>query len=85
MKRRDIYKIQVIENIGYTHLRISRYDGKPIRCTWDVLQKMKNDAVGKDVTMVEVFPSEDRLVNEVNMRHFWSVEDGFLPFGLIPL
>lgn len=62
------------------HLRIFRHDRKAIRCTWDILQRIKNDAVGESVAMVEVFPPTDQVVNEVNYRHMYELPQ--LDFGL---
>lgn len=61
------------------HLKIQRRDGKEIKAPWQVLQQIKNDMLGEDVKAVEVFPEEDKVVNEVNMRHLWSVPQGLLP------
>jgi len=69
------YKIQLIESNGRQHLIIERFDGKPVQCGWDTLQKIKNRIVGEDVNMVEYFPATDCLVNEINRRHFWSTEE----------
>lgn len=84
-KQHEVYHTQVLEvrtteGVPIRHLKISRRDGKPIRATWDVLQEIKNHAVGENVTMVEVFPAEQELVNEVNYRHLWEVPE--LTFGL---
>ena len=80
------YRIQVTQSRavwGMTdHLTIERHDGKPIRCGWDTLQRIKNEALGEDVHAIEVFPAEKDVVNEVNRRHFWAVPDAFLSFGL---
>lgn len=56
---------------GQYHLRIWRDDGAEIRFTWSELQAIKNEVVGPDVEMVEVFPREEDVVNEANVRHFW--------------
>lgn len=80
-KRIDLrpYEYQVIPELGGTvHLKIWRRDGKEIRCCWDVLQAIKNEAIGEDVMAIEVYPPEHEVVNEVNMRHLWSIpEDRF--------
>lgn len=46
-----------------------------------MLQEIKNEVVGADVTMVEVYPPEREKVYESNMRHLWEMPDG-VPFGL---
>jgi hypothetical protein len=79
------YRAQIVQS--YTeddkpiiHLCVRRHDDKPVRANWNVLQQIKNEMVGEDVTMVEVYPPRCEVVNEANVRHFWQVEP--LPFGL---
>ena len=61
---------------GHIHLWLERWDGKPIRCGWDTLQAIKNEICGEEVCLVEVFPAQNNVVNEVNRRHFWSLPPG---------
>lgn len=42
--------------------------------TWDELQRIKNECLGDDVWCVEVYPSQDKLVNVSNMRHLWVLD-----------
>jgi len=42
--------------------------------TWDELQRIKNECLGEDVWCVEVYPSQDKLVNVSNMRHLWVLD-----------
>ena len=72
------YEVQVMGN----HLRIRRRDGKPVRATWDVLQRIKNDFLGSDVMAVEVFPATEDVVFEANIRHMFLVPEGVLPRSL---
>jgi hypothetical protein len=56
-------------------------DLEPI--TWDELQRIKNELLGKESTAIEFFPSEYHLVNQANLRHLWVLPTEFaLPFGL---
>jgi len=64
------------------HLKVRRHDGKPIRCNWDTLYRIKTDAFGVDARVVEVFPPRDDLVDETNTRHLFLVAPGVLPRGL---
>lgn len=79
VKKIDItaYAYQVVtaySREGQTaHLKVWRHDGRPVVCRWDTLQAIKNEALGEDVCVVEVFPPEDCVMNEVNMRHFWAI------------
>jgi hypothetical protein len=74
--RRRLYRVYVVPEAGYTHLLIERADGRPIRSTWDVLQAIKDDAVGADRYAVEVFPDKNSLVYRANARHLWVFPEG---------
>jgi hypothetical protein len=63
------------------HLTIKRRSGKD-GIPWDVLQRIKNEMLGEDCTAVEVYPPQREVVNEVNMRHLWDVDE---LFGAWPL
>ena len=83
---RDDYEVRVAETHtpwGFIrHVRVWRHD-KQDGITWDVLQAIKNEVLGSDVTAVEVYPATDRLVDGENMRHLWEIPDHYaLPFGL---
>ncbi len=70
--------LQTITPIGVVqHLRIWRCDGAEITGGWDVLQALKNDALGEDALAVEVFSPQHDLVNEVPQRHLWVLPDGW--------
>lgn len=64
------------------HLAISRYDGKPIRCEWSTLQKIKDDLLGSDVVAIEVYPPASDVVDETNARHLWVVPPDAIPVNL---
>lgn len=50
---------------------------------WRDKQKIKNELFGQDRTAIEVFPTEEDLVDAANMYHLWIFKKGFkLPFGL---
>lgn len=53
------------------HLKVWKHDGTD-GITWDQLQAVKNEAVGENVEMLEVYPAERDLVNEVNRRHLFT-------------
>jgi hypothetical protein len=62
-----------------THDHQARHD-------WRELQRIKNEIVGTKVEAVEVYPSEDRLVDNSNLYHLFcfpelGTADGLLPFG----
>ena len=81
------YQTQVLEETTpwgvVRHLKITRRDGKEVRTKWDVLQHIKDEMLGEDVAVIEVFPAQSQVVNQANIRHFWEIPEGHaLPFGL---
>ena len=50
------------------HLKVKRRDGKD-GISWDTLQQIKNDVLGGDICAVEIYPPENEVVNEVNMKN----------------
>jgi hypothetical protein len=43
--------------------------------TWDELQNVKNQCGRGDRLAVEVFPKDENIINQSNIRHLWIVED----------
>lgn len=39
--------------------------------TWDDLQALKDEYFGKEAVAIEVYPPENRVVNNGNWRHLW--------------
>ena len=62
-------------------LSIKRLDKKP--CSdWADLQKIKNDICGKSREAIQLYPSEERLVDTANQYHLIVLpEEAFVPFG----
>ncbi len=65
------------------HLRVWRRDGHD-GITWDELQAVKNETLGLHVAAIEVFPIEDQVVNERNMRHLFVLPDDVRVPNLLP-
>lgn len=64
-----------------THLSIKRIDKMPIH-DWRDLQRIKNELCGPHREAVEIYPDEDRLVDEANSYHLWVFPEGArVPFG----
>lgn len=82
---RETYSAQVLTAVapwGWSHhLKVWRRDGGE-GISWDVLQRIKNDGLGDEVLAVELYPPHDLVVNEVPMRHLWSVPEDLLGIGL---
>ena len=52
---------------------------------WAVKQEIKNELFGKDMTAIEVFPEENRLVDVCDVYHLWILPKKFkMPFGIHP-
>jgi hypothetical protein len=64
------------------HLSIKRID-KGVIHDWRHLQRIKNEIVGPDHEAVELYPSEERLIDTVNQYHLWVLAKPGLrfPFG----
>jgi hypothetical protein len=66
-------------------LTVRTHDHQP-RHDWRELQRIKNEIAGDTTEAVEVYPSEDRVVDNSNLYHLFcfpqlATEDGLLPFG----
>lgn len=46
------------------------HDGK---ITWDELQDIKNRTWGASACAIEIYPPQDRVVNNCPMRHLWRL------------
>ena len=44
-----------------------------------ILQEIKDDLLGADVSAIEIFPKKDDLCNGSNTRHLWTWKDIVLP------
>ena len=67
------------------HLAISTHDQQP-RHDWREMQRIKNELVGEGVEAVELYPSENRLVDNANWFHLFcfprlAFKEGRFPFG----
>lgn len=78
----DTYIVRVFVEPPFVHLDISRKDEQPCK-NWRDFQQIKNEIVGPNHEAVELFPSEQRLVDTANQYHLWvHTEPGYrFPFG----
>lgn len=52
---------------------------------WAVKMQIKNELFGEKRAAIEVYPSQDRLVDAADTYHLWVFEKGFkMPFGIHP-
>lgn len=47
--------------------------------SWDVLQQIKNEYFGPDVTAIEVYPPAHEVVDEAPTRHLWEIPEDLAP------
>ena len=65
-------------HIGIEHIsQIPRHD-------WLAFQQIKNQLVGPDQEMVELYPADSRMVNCVNMYHLWGTIGVKIMLGWLP-
>ena len=69
------YDVRVVQGRSGRRMIVAREGGGPVRCGWDTLQRLKNEYLGEDVCAVEVFPPQGEVVDEVNWRHLWEVQE----------
>lgn len=52
---------------------------------WAIKMQIKNELFGEKRAAIEVYPSQDRLVDAADTYHLWVFEKGFkMPFGIHP-
>lgn len=77
----DLYVVVVERHDAFHRLSIQRHDRQPCR-EWKHLQQMKNELFGARHEAVELYPSEDRLVDTCNEYHLWVHADPSYRFPL---
>ena len=92
----DIYQVNILRGKdcdGYVHhpqlkgkcvyISIKTHNKEAVR-DWRHFQQIKNELVGEHREAVEIFPSEDRLVDTANQYHLWVLPEGLSPaFGFL--
>lgn len=79
------FLVMVYEGGEHTRLSVVRVglapDGKRFAdgISWDELQRLKRECGRGNSWAVEVFPSDDQIVNVSNMRHLWLIPEP--PYG----
>ena len=64
-----------------TWLSIKRKDKRPVN-NWQDMQTIKNRLVGTNCDAIQLFPSENRMVNTANQYHLIVLPEGEkIPFG----
>ena len=72
----ELYRVLIARTGKYTHIRIRRLDDKPIISFQDI-QDIKNEFIGKKKAAIQVFPKETDYINNTNTYHifFWENMD----------
>lgn len=65
----------VIDRSWSKVLRVDQPEG--VSLSWDALQALKDENLGKDVFAIEIYPPADEVINETNRRWLWVVPYGF--------
>ena len=92
MKQQEIYvndtyqvNVKVIDSKAFgqkiKHLSIKRRDKEPIH-DWRDLQEIKNQITCEECEAIELYPSQDRVVDTANQYHLWVFPIGVkIPIG----
>lgn len=81
--RNNVYAVQVYMRtdslhpgqVRALHLAIRRHDGEEIR-GWSDLQRIKNEIAGPERVAIEIYPAEESVVDNANMRHIFVLPAG---------
>jgi hypothetical protein len=80
----DRYQViaRIVADGSMVHLSIKRHDRKALH-DWRHLQQIKNEVVGYGCEAVELYPADERVLDEANQYHLWVWRDPTfrLPFG----
>lgn len=72
----NLYQVNIKWNFrGLIHLSVKRRNKSPVM-DWRHLQRIKNELLGPETEMVQLFPAESRLVDTANQYHFFAIPKG---------
>ncbi|MCR9209034.1 MAG: hypothetical protein NXI28_12445 [bacterium] len=80
MYQNSKYCVAVRKADGVIRLAITNLDHSA-KHDWRDFQRIKNELIGPDAEAVELYPSEDRLIDTTNTFHLWSPIDHRFDFG----
>lgn len=77
------YIVMVYDDVPTSHgpairAMIQRVDDRPVR-DWEIFQQIKNEIFGYDVTAIEYYPPEHKVLNEFNIYWLWMFPEGVIP------
>ncbi len=70
----NLYRVKMRHVSPFIRLSISRLDGQPCK-EWTHFQRIKNELVGPQYEGIELYPSENRLVDCSHEYHIWVHAD----------
>ncbi|MCW3111313.1 MAG: hypothetical protein JWQ09_5819 [Segetibacter sp.] len=62
-----------------TKALIQRLDNTPIPNHWKEIQSIKNEIFGEEVTGIEYYPKQSKLMDTHNIYWLWIFPDGTIP------
>jgi hypothetical protein len=76
------FLVQEYDDDGSKRLTINRINPKESEgelqweenISWDDLQDIKNSLGYRSKWMVELYPPQEHVINDANMRHLWLIE-----------
>lgn len=58
---------------------VQRHDETPIPNHWSEMQKIKNEIFGPEITAVEYYPPQSKLIDKKNIYWMWIFPEGVMP------
>lgn len=62
-----------------TKVLVQRNDAAVLVNHWQEMQAIKNEIFGEEVTAIEYYPKESKLINDHNIYWLWIFPDGLIP------
>ena len=78
-----IYENSLTTSGPATRCMIQKIDNTPILNHWSEIQKIKNEIFGEEVTAVEYYPAQSKLVDDYNIYWIWIFDSGVLPIPIV--
>lgn len=72
--KNNIYSVQIYKSKNDKRFMGIRRHDESIDIPWKDKQKIKNELIGPEFEMVEVFPNVDQLVDQANMFWLWECD-----------
>lgn len=78
------YMVMIYDNAQTTHgpaiqVLIQNHKNTPLKNHWREIQNIKNSIFGEEVTAIEYFPAESKLIDNYNIYWIFIFPDGIIP------